>query len=155
MLSYGSTVEYSPKAIKYLKIITKKINKLNGGLLVFDYGYTKKKNQNTLKSIKKHNYVDFFSQIGNSDITSHINFSLFNKILKKYHIDSVKITSQKNFLEKLGILNRANIISKNMTFKEKANMYYRLKKILDPKEMGSIFKVMFAQKKNGKFSLGF
>ena len=42
-----------------------------------------------------------------------------------------------------------------MTFKEKANMFYRLKKLLDQKEMGGHFKVMFAQKKDGKFSLGF
>jgi cyclopropane-fatty-acyl-phospholipid synthase len=42
-----------------------------------------------------------------------------------------------------------------MTFKEKANMYYRLKKLIDSREMGSLFKVLFAQKKGGKFSLGF
>ena len=42
-----------------------------------------------------------------------------------------------------------------MTFKEKANMYYRLKKLIDNREMGSLFKVLFAQKKDRKFSLGF
>ena len=42
-----------------------------------------------------------------------------------------------------------------MTFKEKANMFYRLKRLLDSKEMGDLFKVIFAQKKGGKFSLGF
>ena len=42
-----------------------------------------------------------------------------------------------------------------MTFKEKANLFYRLKKLLDPKEMGSLFKVIFAKKKGKKFSLGF
>ena len=52
-------------------------------------------------------------------------------------------------------MERANIISKKMTFKEKANMFYRLKRLLDLKEMGGLFKVMFAQKKDGNFSLGF
>ena len=42
-----------------------------------------------------------------------------------------------------------------MTFKEKADMFYRLKRLLGPKEMGSHFKVIFAQKKSGGFSLGF
>ena len=55
----------------------------------------------------------------------------------------------------MGILERANILSKKMTFKEKANMFYRLKRLLDPKEMGYLFKVIFAQKKNKNFSLGF
>ncbi len=55
----------------------------------------------------------------------------------------------------MGIIERADIISRKMTFKEKANLFFRLKKLLDSKEMGSIFKVLFAQKKNSKFSLGF
>jgi cyclopropane-fatty-acyl-phospholipid synthase len=55
----------------------------------------------------------------------------------------------------MGILERANILSKKMTFKEKANMFYRLKRLLDCREMGGLFKVLFAQKKGRKFSLGF
>ena len=45
--------------------------------------------------------------------------------------------------------------SKKMTFKEKANMFYRLKRLMDYREMGNLFKVLFAQKKGRKFSLGF
>jgi cyclopropane-fatty-acyl-phospholipid synthase len=55
----------------------------------------------------------------------------------------------------MGIFERANILSKKMTFKEKANMFYRLKRLLDSKEMGSLFKVLFAQAKGRNFSLGF
>ena len=66
-----------------------------------------------------------------------------------------KITDQNEFLKKTGILERANILSEKMTFKEKANMFYRLKRLLDFKEMGSLFKVLFAQRKGRKFSLGF
>ena len=90
-----------------------------------------------------------------SDITSHLNFKLFHKILKKNNLNVKKITTQNEFLKKIGILERANILSKKMTFKEKANMFYRLKKLMDCKEMGSLFKVLFAQKKGRKFSLGF
>ena len=38
-----------------------------------------------------------------------------------------------------------------MTFKEKANMFYRLKRLIDYREMGSLFKVLFAQKKVENF----
>ena len=58
-------------------------------------------------------------------------------------------------IDGLPVKERANILSKNMTFKSKANMYYRLKRLLNPNEMGELFKVLFAQKKGGKFSLGF
>ena len=90
-----------------------------------------------------------------SDITSHLNLNLFNKILKKNNLDVEKIVTQNEFLKKMGILERANILSRKMTFKQKANMFYRLKRLLDYKEMGSLFKVLFAKKKGNKFSLGF
>ena len=155
LASGGNTIEYPIKAIKFLEDIAKKINRFDGGLLAFDYGYTLNKNQNTLQSVKKHKYINFFSKPGHSDITSHINFKLFNKILNKNNLDVKKITKQSEFLKKIGILERANILSKKMTFKAKANMFYRLKRLLDPKEMGDLFKVIFAQKKGKNFSLGF
>ena len=108
-----------------------------------------------MQSVRKHRYTNLFLDPGNSDITTHINFELFYKILKKNNLDVKKITTQNKFLEKIGILERANILSKKMTFKEKANIYYRLKKLLDKREMGNLFKVLFAQKKGRKFSLGF
>ena len=58
-------------------------------------------------------------------------------------------------MQKLGIIERANILSKKISFINKANMFYRLKKILHKNEMGDLFKVLFAKKKGKKFSLGF
>jgi len=155
LISAGSTIEYPIEALKILETIAKKINKFDGGLLTFDYGYTVKKNINTLQLVKKHRYTNLFITPSHSDITSHINFKLFQKILKKKNLSVKKITTQNEILKKIGILERANIISKKMTFKEKANMFYRLKRLLDYREMGILFKVLFAQKKGRKFSLGF
>ncbi len=153
--STNNIIEYPIDSINYLKYISQKINKYDGSILMFDYGYTKNKNKNTLQSVFKHKYNNIFSEIGNSDITSHINFLLFKKILSKNNLEVKRIINQNEFLLKMGILERANILSKNMTFIKKANMYYRLKKLLNENEMGSLFKVLFAQKKDGKFSLGF
>jgi NADH dehydrogenase [ubiquinone] 1 alpha subcomplex assembly factor 7 len=55
----------------------------------------------------------------------------------------------------LGIIERANILSRNISFKEKADLYYRLERLLSEKKMGSLFKVLFASKNNAKFNLGF
>jgi len=155
LISVGNTIEYPLVALKFLEAIAKKINKFDGGLLTFDYGYTAKKNQNTLQSVKKHKYTNLLSMPHHSDITSHLNFKSFHEILKKNNLNVEKITTQNEFLKKVGILERANILSKKMTFKEKANMFYRLKRLMDYREMGNIFKVLFAQKKGRKFSLGF
>ncbi len=148
-------LEYPINAIEYLSQISKIINKFNGALLIFDYGYILNKNKYTLQSVMNHKYNNIFSNVGNSDITSHIDFGLFSEILKKNDLIVKKITTQNEFLQKMGIIERANILSKNMTFKSKANMYYRLKRLLNPNDMGELFKVLFAQRKGKKFSLGF
>ena len=148
-------IEYPINSIKYLKMISKKINKYDGGLLIFDYGYTEKKDQNTLRSIKDHKFVNLLYEPGKTDITSDINYRLFAKILTKNNLTTQKIISQNEFLQKMGIIKRAELLSKKINFKEKADMFFRLKKLLHHDEMGKIFKVLFAHKKNKKFSLGF
>ena len=155
LVNKGNTIEYPIVAIKYLKVIAKKIKKYGGSLLTFDYGYIEKKNQDTLQSTRKHKYSNVFKEPGNTDITHHINYKLFSKILKRNKLEVEKIVSQNEFLQKLGIIERANILSKKISFKAKANIYYRLKKLLHYSEMGNLFKVLLAQKKETKFSLGF
>ena len=58
------------------------------------------------------------------------------------------MTNQKNFLTNLGILNRAEIISKNLPFSKKADIYFRVKRLIDKNSMGELFKVILATKKN-------
>ena len=50
------------------------------------------------------------------------------------------ITSQKNFLTKLGIMQRAEILAKNLKFSKKADIYYRLNRLIDNKFMGDCLK---------------
>ena len=55
----------------------------------------------------------------------------------------------------MGIKERAEIISKNQNFSKKADIYYRLKRLIDEKQMGNLFKVMLIKNKKNKFKLGF
>ena len=148
-------IEYSPLAFKILDQVSGIVKKYNGGILIIDYGYSKKKMINTLQSVKNHKKINIFKKIYNSDITYMINFNYYKKKLKETKLNKIKITTQREFLLKMGILERAEIISKNLSFSKKADIYFRLKRLIDNKEMGSIFKVLFATKKNNNFTLGF
>ena len=55
----------------------------------------------------------------------------------------------------MGIYERAEIISRNQSFLKKADIYYRLKRLVDDKQMGKLFKVMLIKNKKNKFNLGF
>ncbi len=148
-------IEYSELGLNYLKEISKIIKKNSGGLLVIDYGNNNKKMRNTLKGVSKHKFANILEDIGNTDITHNINFNLFKKFIKQIGNLESNLTSQKKFLLKLGIKERAEIISKNLNFSEKANIYYRLERLIDDQQMGSSFKVMLIKNKKNKFNLGF
>tara|TARA_B100000787_G_scaffold143647_1_gene113284 strand:- start:757 stop:1812 length:1056 start_codon:yes stop_codon:yes gene_type:complete len=155
-LSYKQKfIEFSPHALEYLKKIMNKIKLNNGGILIIDYGYIDKKMQDTLQAVSKHKYTNVLSTFGNSDITYNLSFDLISQIIKKLGPFFQTTTTQKEFLTNLGILKRAEILSKNMTFNKKADMYFRLKRLIDDKQMGNLFKVIFVTNKKNKFQLGF
>jgi cyclopropane-fatty-acyl-phospholipid synthase len=52
-------------------------------------------------------------------------------------------------------LERAEIISKNLPFSKKADIYFRLKRLIDKNEMGKLFKVMLITNKKTNFNIGF
>ena len=148
-------IEYSPLTNSYLKTISKKIKQNSGGILIIDYGYLDKNMKDTLQSISKHKYNSVLNKFGGSDITYGINFNLMERIMKKFQLKVSGITSQKKFLLNLGILKRAEIISKNLPFSKKADIYFRIKRLIDENSMGRLFKVMFATRKSIKFQIGF
>jgi len=148
-------IEYSPIGIEYLKNVLNKVKLNDGGFLIIDYGYTEKKIKNTLQAVSNHMYSNVLDSYGKSDITHNISFDLFNKIIKKLGSLSAVTTKQRHFLTKLGIFERAEIISKNIPFSKKTDIFYRIKRLIDKDQMGDLFKVLFITKKENKFTLGF
>ena len=148
-------IEYPQKGLKILDLIIKKIRKLKGGILLIDYGYTVAEGKDTLQSLRSHKRNIYYENIGRADITYLVNFHLLKKFLFKRQVFPNKIVNQSFFLKKLGIIERAEILSKRMRFNEKSDLYYRLERLLGEKKMGRLFKVLFASNNKTKFNLGF
>ena len=111
--------------------------------------------KNTLQSVSNHKYTNILNNIGNADITHNINFNLFKNFIKKIGGLENNLTTQKEFLLKMGIKQRAEIISRNQNFSKKADIYYRLERLINEKQMGHLFKFMLIKNKKNKFKLGF
>ena len=155
LINNQSFVEFPKQGIKELDLITSAIKKLNGGLLLIDYGFLKQGSGNTLQSVKNHKKNMLFKNIGDADITSLVNFNLLKTYFKSKNIRTNNVVTQEFFLKRMGIINRAEILSEKISFQEKSEIYYRLQRLLDPKQMGELFKVIFAFKLKKKFSKGF
>ena len=148
-------IEFPKSGLKEMNKIIKTISKLSGCLLMIDYGYLKPINQSTLQSVIENKKNELFQNLGKADITSHVNFSLLKEFFLKNKCKVKKVISQKEFLIKMGINTRAEIIAKKMKFRDQANLYLRLKRLLSPKLMGELFKVILIYKCKNTNYLGF
>jgi len=148
-------IEYSPISFEYLKDISNLIKNNDGGLLIIDYGYLNLKMKETLLAIKNHKHSNILEDIGDSDITYNINFNLFKKFVGQFEDLNFIITNQKKFLTSMGIIQRAEIISENIPFSKKSDLFYRIRRLIDEKQMGELFKVMLIKKHKNNFKTGF
>jgi cyclopropane-fatty-acyl-phospholipid synthase len=148
-------IEYSPSSFEYLKDISNLIKKYDGGILIIDYGYLNLKMEETLQAIKNHKHSSILEDIGESDITYNINFNLFKRFIGQFDDLNLIITNQKKFLTSMGIIQRAEIISENIPFSKKTDLFYRIRRLIDEKQMGELFKVMLIKKKKNNFKTGF
>ena len=147
-------LEISFEEIKIIKKLNNIIKKNNGCILFIDYAHSNQRMFDTLQAVKKHKKIDILNDIGNTDISHMVNLTLLRKITKNLNL-KIKFTTQRKFLLNLGIMKRAEILANKVGFLEKANIFYRINRLIDKKQMGELFKVIFLHKKNQQFNLGF
>ena len=93
--------------------------------------------------------------IGKSDISTHVNFDLVKKISKKFNLISNGPTNQRNFLIKLGILLRVEILMRNANSKQKKMLKNGLNFLINKNKMGKIFNVISISNKKINDLIGF
>ena len=125
--------------------------------MLIDYGYLDSFNGSTLQAIMKNRKIKFerlVENLGKADITYLVNFNLLKEyFLKKFK--SKKNCFTKVFFRKMGIIERAKILERKMTLKQRRYMALTLFRLLKKDLMGEKFKVMFAFRGKKDNFLGF
>ena len=151
-------IEYPKLGFEELNKMINKISELKGGIMLIDYGYLNYLNRSTLQSVmknKKTNINEIFKNLGKTDITYLVNFNLLKEYFLKQKLQVKNIVSQKFFLEKMGIIQRAKILEKKMNQRQKEYMSQTLMRLLHKDSMGNLFKVIFAFNTKKNNFLGF
>ena len=151
-------IEFPKKGLIELNPIIKKINKLSGGILLIDYGYLNSNNLNTIQAVmgnKKISAEKMLKNLGKADITSLVNFNLLKEYFLKNNLKVKKVVTQRFFLKRMGIIERAQILQKKMTNEKQEYMKETLSRLLEEKQMGSLFKVIFGYKNESNNFFGF
>ena len=147
-------LEISFEGLKIIQKLNNIITKTGGCLLFIDYAHKNQKMFDTMQAVKNHRKTNVLKDVGNSDISHMVSIPFLKQFAKKLNL-KVDYNTQRKFLLNLGIMKRAEILAANKNFLEKANIFYRVNRLIDKKQMGELFKVIYLYKKNKKFNLGF
>ncbi len=132
-------LEISFERNNYFEKICKRIKKSGGIFFTIDYGYFENIKNFTLQAIHNHKISNVLENIGEKDISSHVNFKNFIEIAKKYKLNIDENCTQREFLIKYGILERKKALAKKM---DKVEIDIAINRLIDQKEMGSLFKCL-------------
>ncbi len=107
----GYQTEVGLAALDWLHSVGTVLQK--GYLLTIDYGHTASRyyhptrSQGTLMAYRRHQMqADLYAQIGQQDLTAHVNFSALEEQGKSLELQPLGLVTQEQFLSALGILDR-------------------------------------------------
>lgn len=145
----GATLEESYKSIEIMKFISKHIKKHKGSGLIIDYGYdinpnarTRNQYNSTLQAVKNHKYCPILENLGEADLTAHVDFYALKTVAKNSKINVIDTISQHDFLIENGILLRKQILQNKLEPSKAQLIERQVDRLISKTQMGELFKVL-------------
>jgi len=145
----GKIFETSPVSLTVTHQIATRLADHGGAALFIDYGHSEPGLGDTVQALSKHKYVSTLDNPGEDDISAHVDFDALKKTAEAY-ASVLGPTTQGEFLRTLGIGARAEVLGKNATEQQRADIMSALERLTAEKDMGRLFKVMALIPKNAK-----
>jgi len=137
-----SVVEISPSRIRAIEEIAERLRCAPGIALIVDYGPAKSTVGETLQALGPQGFADPYSEPGAVDLSAHVDFSSLKRAAENAGVSAHGPITQKDFLERLGINQRADMLKIDATPEQRAEIDSTLIRLLAPAQMGSLFKVL-------------
>ena len=132
--------EISSKRTSLFNNLCKHIFKNKGMIILIDYGYKSPIKNFSLQSVSGHKKTHIFDNIGLQDITSLVNFGELINIANQFNLNIVSYCNQRDFLITNGILERKEILKKNLPKAKKDIIEQQFQRLTDKNSMGKDFK---------------
>jgi len=136
----GDVFEQAPVRERYMADIAARLHAEGGAALIIDYGHVKSANGDTLQAVRAHQAQSLYAEPGLADLTSHVDFEALCRAAMG--VQSHGPVTQGNFLRSLGIEARAAALQRTASAPQARDIGSALNRLLDPRQMGQLFKVM-------------
>jgi NADH dehydrogenase [ubiquinone] 1 alpha subcomplex assembly factor 7 len=109
---------------------------------VIDYGYLPRGLGDTLQALKRHRRHDPLEAPGEADLTAHVDFATLAETAAASGARIFGPTAQGLFLRALGIGARTQHLLANASPGQAADIGIAVRRLIDPAEMGTLFKAL-------------
>jgi NADH dehydrogenase [ubiquinone] 1 alpha subcomplex assembly factor 7 len=138
----GTIVEICPAALALAGALGSRLAQQPGAALFIDYGYFPTAPGPTLRALQRHRPVCALAAPGTADLSAHVDFAAFAEAAAAAGAEVYGPVSQGRFLTTLGAGVRLAALSARAVPARRRSLESGVRRLLDPGEMGDLFKVV-------------
>lgn len=143
----GAIAEVQPATLTIAAAVATRISAAGGAAIFIDYGHAKSAAGDTLQAVRGHQPHDVLTDPGDADLTVHVDFAALVRTAgsEVRHFGPV---GQGAFLRNLGAEVRAKQLMAKAGPDQAAAIRSGVERLIDPAEMGTLFKVLALAPRN-------
>jgi SAM-dependent MidA family methyltransferase len=151
----GSIFERNVISERFIKSIAEQIRDNGIAALIIDYGHVQSQLGETLQAVKSHRYHNPLTDLGEIDLTSHVDFSALRTTCKSVGTNTHGPVTQSHFLTTLGIEQRTKALAAKANALQEPLLIEGCRRLIAKGGMGKLLKVMAITSKAGMTPAGF
>lgn len=139
----GETIEVCPPAHGIMAHLARRLTETPGAALFIDYGPAHSAPGDSLQALREHAFTPVLETPGESDLTAHVDFQALAETAQRNGALTEPLLPQGAFLIGLGLHERARtLLAGAQTEDQRRAIADALRRLCDPTQMGTLFKVM-------------
>jgi len=138
----GAVFEICPSALALATALGARLKCQPGAALFIDYGRFPSSTGSSLRAVRHHQPVGALDAPGEADLSADVDFATFAAAAGGAGAEAHGPVPQGRFLENLGALPRLAALSARALPAQRQRLESGLERLLEPKQMGILFKVM-------------
>jgi NADH dehydrogenase [ubiquinone] 1 alpha subcomplex assembly factor 7 len=138
----GAIAEICPAATALAASLGQRFTRWPGAALFVDYGYAEPAAGSTLAAVGGHRAAGVLDDPGAADLSAHVDFAAFAAAAKSAGATVIGPVAQGDFLTALGAGTRLATLLRHAAPEQRAGLAAGLRRLIDPGEMGTLFKVL-------------
>jgi NADH dehydrogenase [ubiquinone] 1 alpha subcomplex assembly factor 7 len=138
----GAIIEVRPRTSALLQEFAARAAAAPFAALIVDYGYTKPSLGDTLQAVRQHRFAGLFEAPGEADLTAHVHFADLLQKASELNLTAPGPMPMGEWLLRLGLEVRVRQLLSRATQAEAADIQSRVSRLVDPKQMGVLFKAL-------------